>query len=731
MNQKHIRDHKYFKRAAVYTRRGKTILFIGSGVSTDVGMPSEIQLIDVLKAEAAQLGINFKQNISFQEATQQIVNASGSVEMLSKLHKVFQRSADTQPPVHQKGFYHLLPAISQFKRLIITTNWDELIEKSLQHHREMVTVMVKDAHLAWLPIAKHAVIKLLGGFENYDTLAYSEHHYHDAADQIQSRNASTLWGYVVSLMTQFHFIFVGYTPEDKEFKLIQQMLSVGNPLTAPPQHFWVAPLYSEREENLLSNTLHVNIIPATATDFLHSMFKELGEFANRLDELDWIFRRESQKYVQYFGHFGCGKTALLDEAEAIARSEEGWEQHQIIRVNWDKDKEGMKRQPIRNLAEIIRVLNDDINPPKAFKEEEWKENISLYLKSKKGIFLIFDAIENIVDQNNLKFLISEVIAKSIKENANFPSKFLLAGRNPLQKLPYSFAKEFKAIELKPLTVSSVYELAYKFLLGVDPDSQERFSEQLINDILEISGGHSQFVKIILDDLTSQPNRKQGKIEIPHRLDESKKKEYVLKYFNKPIDEYIVWDDRTRNVFEKTLCVFRFFNREIIKKVLPDPKDIDLLSVLRTAFVVSSDDKTDPVIRKMKMLYLKYTDIDGYQQAHQTAQNFFVEGIKRTAFPIQLNYICELLYHTLHLLMFQHPPDYQERKHTIKQQIDNIQYRVNMNQIRGGDISEIVRKEIMEDVELRDTLEQCVGENISEEMIEQLIKREVKDVSSPY
>jgi len=724
LSPEELRKNEHFRLLVAQARRGQAILFVGAGVSVDVGMPSTSQLLDALRAEARTLGREIPPDTSFPEAARLMESLIERANLVEVLKREFDNASKVEPHPYRRGAYRLLPAISQLNRLIVTTNWDDLIERALRDAGERVVEITQGAQLPWIPLERHAVIKLHGSFENPKGMVLTESDFAVAIAQIVRGTTGTLWGYVASLFSQYSFIYIGYSLQDPTFRLVRRMVEAGMGIwrEAIP-HFFVAPL-SEADEEAISKWAGVHVIRATATDFLQALFRELGEFANRMDELDMIFRRQSPPFIELYGHFGCGKSVLLDETEHRARAE-GWLPRQILRVNFDRRPDGSLRERVEGMDKIVHALNEALQP---YTLIERFEDFGSYLKEKRGVFLIFDATERVITQQDLVILLSNTVASALLEmlERGERAKLLLAGRFPLQGWPYRFRRDFISHALTPFTLSDVREMAIKFLLTSDPDSQERFEPELLNDILEVSGGHALFIKHILADLVGEERRQDGRIQLPRRLTEEEKRDYIQQ-FNQRIDKHIAWG-RVQETYAVQLCVFRWLNREIIRELglSPDP-----LPALTAIYMLSPTDfRADPVIRRIKMLWLRYNQPDRFAEAHQRAQKVFATGMKRLTYPMQLDYIVEWLFHTAHLLLVEEPEDTEKRHTRLIEQIGKqVCYRAYPELVRGAIGAQLVSRIVEKDPELWSLLKRCLGREGLEGTLAMLEHMEVEDAGA--
>jgi hypothetical protein len=307
------------------------------------------------------------------------------------------------------------------------------------------------------------------------------------------------------------------------------------------------------------------------------------------------------------------------------------------------------------------------------------------------------------------------------------SKLLLAGRFPLQGWPYRSRRSLLSHALTPFDASVVREMARKFLLLADPDSQETIEHALVADILEVSSGHAQFIKSVLMDLVAKERQRNGHIRLPRRLTKEEKHAYVSR-FDADIDQHTVWEDADlEKAYEETLCVFRWLNREIVREL--DLPVADPLSGLTAIYVLSPDDfRADPVICHTKASWLRYERPKEYMEAHKRAQQIFAAGMERLVCPTQLDYILEWLLHTAHLLIAEKPQDVEGRLGKLIKQIEQyVHYQAYPEQVRGDMGVQLVSRITDEDRELWNLLEECVGEEGIEKVLEMLEEKEVLDV----
>lgn len=714
-----LRQHPHFRELVSFARRGEVIFFIGAGMSVDAGMPSTGQLWDALRAEAKLFGLETIPP-EFPRAALEIERVIGRHKLVQILKEEFDKALNVELPPYQRAAYRLLSKLPpEITRIMITTNWDDLLKRAFESTKRKPAEITRDVLLPQVPLADPAILKLHGSFEDPEGMVITDMDYARVSSLIHERTAGTLYGYVAALLAQYSFVFIGYRKADPDFRLLEDFVKIS---TGKRKHFFVAPL-SREEEEAVSLWADVKTVPATATNFLLALFRELDEFANRQYELDLIFKPSSPPIVEFYGPYGSGKTALLDAAERRAQVK-GWTPRQIVRVNWDREKNGTLRETIDSDQKMLQVLNEAFDPRTPFKR---LEDICENLVDKRGVFLLFDGLQNVKARNLIRF-ISEIIAPVIREmnEQRKPSKLLLAGRFPLKDVPYMLRKEMKSIALSPFSEDDVREMAYNFLLTTDPDSQERFEPELIADILEVSGGHALFIKLILEELLSEKRRYKGQIRLPRRLTEKEKRDFTLQ-FNEELDRHIQWPSQTiKEIYEDSLCVFRRLNRDLLKALEPPVEDP--LPDLQRAYIFSPEGfYNDPVIRRIKTARLRFEAPEKFIKAQERAQSLFAEGMKRLVHPQQLDYIIEWLFHSVQILLVKIPDEPKKRYDELAEMVEKeVHYRAYIEQVWGDVGAEIEKRIVEQDKELQTLLEKCVEQDGAAAILGTLSKKEVLD-----
>ncbi|WP_186438233.1 SIR2 family protein [Cohnella terricola] len=199
-----IRESKKIIRDAINNK--KLIIFVGAGVSVNSGFPTWEELV---RRFGEGLGIdcdNLNQD-DYLRIPQYYYNSRGRKEYYELINKVFNKNVKPNP-LH-KTLLELKPYH------FITTNFDDLIEDAAREKGMFYDVVSKDEDLPYTP-NNNMILKIHGDLKNKnivlkedDFLSYSS-------------NFKLIENYVKSLLSTHLVLFVGYSVNDIDVKLIFQ-----------------------------------------------------------------------------------------------------------------------------------------------------------------------------------------------------------------------------------------------------------------------------------------------------------------------------------------------------------------------------------------------------------------------------------------------------------------------------------------------------------------------------
>ena len=191
-------------------------LFVGAGVSKDAGLPLWNELVAPLRDS---LGLPCTEDAP--DAAQRYVDAHGRLALLKYLEVTLSR---VQDPGRMHAVLADLPA-----SVVVTTNYDQLMERALAQRQGAPVVIARDSDLddafRGASIERHGrpvVVKLHGCLSAPDTIVLTRDDYVGYAEQHQ-RMIDCLH----QLLATQTFLFVGFSLTDPNFREIHRSTRIG------------------------------------------------------------------------------------------------------------------------------------------------------------------------------------------------------------------------------------------------------------------------------------------------------------------------------------------------------------------------------------------------------------------------------------------------------------------------------------------------------------------------
>ncbi|MHB8132043.1 MAG: SIR2 family protein, partial [Mobilitalea sp.] len=107
---------------------GEAIAIIGSGVSTDAGLPSWWNLFDIIADQIDSSRLSIKSAIDLKNKNK-LPEAFQSLANITTREDIHRKVIDVIKKIQKPGYYHTQMADWPFK-FYITTNYDHLLEKA-------------------------------------------------------------------------------------------------------------------------------------------------------------------------------------------------------------------------------------------------------------------------------------------------------------------------------------------------------------------------------------------------------------------------------------------------------------------------------------------------------------------------------------------------------------------------------------------------------------------------
>lgn len=183
--------------------KNQLVVFIGAGVSANSGLPSWSELVTEF---AKKLGIDRSLNSEdYLRIPQYFFNERGQLEYNQVIEKVFSKQY-VPNPLHDQ-------ILSLKPKHIITTNYDNLIEQSLEKHYLFYNNVFEDKDLPYAS-DNRLFIKMHGDLVKKNFVLKEDDYLN------YSRNFRLIENYVESIFINHTVLFIGYSVQDYDLKLI-------------------------------------------------------------------------------------------------------------------------------------------------------------------------------------------------------------------------------------------------------------------------------------------------------------------------------------------------------------------------------------------------------------------------------------------------------------------------------------------------------------------------------
>ncbi len=489
-------------------------IFVGAGISkssenNSVKLPSWNDLIEDLKAE-----LEIENESDYLKIAQLYYLAFGEFTYYKKLKEYFPEHIS--PSTIHKLIFDINPHV------IITTNWDNLLEKTIQENAYIYDVVCSDNDLVKSSL-QNKLIKMHGDFKNHN-IVFKE-------DDYLKYNLlfPLVENYVKSILSTHTVVFIGYSYNDTNLKQIVKWIQ--NYSNVKPPMYLVTYQRDDNQIKYLENHGITTIVIEEINDkkipseyHLDDYSKKMHTFLSRILTKDEISVIDNSKETV---DFILSKLDTLNELEGILTEQI---RNAVTNCGYVYDSDSLPilefyderltsdiNKPIKDIHNKFREILNEIEHDKKKPSSKVLKIFEILRKARiKGIMIS----KNDIKQNQKEYISFQDYLKS--EDSNEKNVYLDFDFNTLTK-PTSDLNE-------------IFELAFK-LYNLDK-SEESFA--LIEDAIKICLKQRNYTKLFIAMFNRNILLQRLKFSISHFEIQDKYKtieKYDLKerYYNLPKD----------------------------------------------------------------------------------------------------------------------------------------------------------------------------------------------------
>ena len=280
--------------------KGEVVLWIGAGLSLYAGLPSGVQLREILykgltPLEKEEVG----EESDLSHLADEICTLKGNRNyIIQTLKNTFTRdflSTETHKIISQ---------IPHFRN-IITTNYDSLFESVYGSGK--LNVIFSDNHTPYIDAKKVNLFKIHGDLSNPDSIIITESDYNNFFSKDTEQN--TIWSVIKGIIATKSILFIGYGLEDTNIQVIFNKIrnKIGE---NGKECYFVAPNISTTKSIKLDK---VKIHPISLTG--EKLFEELIEYLKKNIKKNFENKDiSSEVYSEFIGNFGLKSEIEVDSS---------------------------------------------------------------------------------------------------------------------------------------------------------------------------------------------------------------------------------------------------------------------------------------------------------------------------------------------------------------------------------------------------------------------------------
>ena len=280
--------------------KGEVVLWAGAGLSLYAGLPSGVQLREILYEGLTPLEkeeVGKESNLS--HLADEICTLKGNRNYIIQTLKDTFRKDFLSTKTHK-----IISQIPHFRN-IITTNYDSLFESVYGSGK--LNVIFSDNHTPYIDTKKVNLFKIHGDLSNPDSIIITESDYNNFFSKDTEQN--TIWSVIKGIIATKSILFIGYSLEDTNVEVVFNKIreKIGE---NRKECYFVAPNISTTKSKKLNRA---NIHPISLTG--EKLFEELIEYLRKNITKDFKNKYiSSDIYSEFIGNFGLKSEIEVDSS---------------------------------------------------------------------------------------------------------------------------------------------------------------------------------------------------------------------------------------------------------------------------------------------------------------------------------------------------------------------------------------------------------------------------------
>ena len=280
--------------------KGEVVLWVGAGLSLYAGLPSGVQLREILyegltPLEKEEVGKESDLSHLADEICVLKGNRNYIVQTLKRIFAGNFLSTETHKVISQ---------IPHFRN-IITTNYDSLFERVYDSNK--LNIIFSDDHTPYIDDKKVNLFKIHGDLSAPNSIIITESDYNNFFSKDTEQN--TIWSVIKGIIATKSILFIGYGLEDTNIQVIFNKIrnKIGE---NGKECYFVAPNISTTKSIKLNRA---NIHPISLTG--EKLFEELIEYLKKNIKKNFENKDiSSEVYSEFIGNFGLKSEIEVDSS---------------------------------------------------------------------------------------------------------------------------------------------------------------------------------------------------------------------------------------------------------------------------------------------------------------------------------------------------------------------------------------------------------------------------------